>query len=83
MLAPFNLLLGPTSWYLQYVPALAYASDHHMIDVIGVILCPGSPVICLQCFCHRSIVSIICIIRTTYHTVSEHSQEFYLDYNRD
>ena len=35
-LVPFHLLLGSTSWYLQYVPALAYASDHHMIDVIGV-----------------------------------------------
>ena len=33
VLAPFHLLLGSTSWYL---PALAYASDRHVTDVISV-----------------------------------------------
>ena len=45
---PFYLLLGSTSGYL---PALAYASDRHVTDVISV-KCPVSPVICLQCVCH-------------------------------
>ena len=32
-LVPFHLLPGSTSWYL---PALAYASDRHLTDVISV-----------------------------------------------
>ena len=33
VLAPFHLLLGSTSWYLQ---GLAYASDRHVTDVISI-----------------------------------------------
>ena len=33
VLAPFHLLLGST---LCYLPALAYASDRHVTDVISV-----------------------------------------------
>ena len=41
---PFHLLLGSTSGYL---PALAYASDRHVTDVISVMSCQS-----LQCVCH-------------------------------
>ena len=68
VLAPIHLLLGSTSWYL---PALAYASDRHVADVVSVMS-------------RQSIVmSAVCLSLELYISISEHSREFYLDYNRD
>ena len=51
MLAPFLSVLGSTSWYL---PALAYASDRHVTDVISV-MSRQSCVKCLQCICFKAV----------------------------
>ena len=67
MLAPIHLLLGSTSWYL---PALAYASDRHVTDVVGVMSRQSR------------VISAVCLLLELYISISEHSQEFYLDYNR-
>ena len=68
VLAPFHLLLGSTSWYL---PALAYASDSYVNDVVSVMSCQSS------------VMSAVCLSLELYISISEHSREFYLDYNRD
>ena len=68
VLAPIHLLLGSTSWYL---PALAYASDRHVTDVVSVM----SRQSC--------VMSAVCLSLELYISISEHSGEFYLDYNRD
>ena len=43
VLAPIHLLLGSTSWYL---PAVAYASDRHVTNVVSVIVLS---VLCYVC----------------------------------
>ena len=65
---PFHLLLGSTSGYL---PALAYASDRHVTDVISVMSCQSRDT-CMSAMClsYRSVTS-------------EHSQEFHLNCNDD
>ena len=68
VLAPIHLLLESTSWYL---PALAYASDRHVTDVVTVM----SRQSC--------VMSAVCLSLELYISISEHSGEFYLDYNRD
>ena len=49
-------------------PALAYASDCHLTDVISV-MSRQSHVMSAVCLSYRSVIS-------------EHSRKFYLDYNR-
>ena len=63
MLGPFHLLLGSTSWYL---PALAYASDRHVTDVIGGVMSRQSCVMSAVCLSlklylniHGNFISII------------------------
>ena len=68
VLAPIHLLLGSTSWYL---PALAYASDRDVTDVVSVVSCQSC------------VMSAVCLSLELYISISEHSREFYLDYNRD
>ena len=45
---PFHLLLGSSSGYL---PALAYASDRHVTDLISVMSCQSRDMsaMCLSC----------------------------------
>jgi len=52
-----------------YLLALAYARDRHVTDVISV-MSRQSRVMSAVCLSYRSVIS-------------EHSREFYLDYNRD
>ena len=58
VLAPIHLLLGSTSWYL---PALAYASDRHVTDVVSVMSC---------------VMFAVCLSLELYVSISEHSREF-------
>ena len=61
VLAPIHLLLGSTSWYL---PAVAYASDRHLTDVVSVMS-------------HQScVMSAVCLSLELYISISEHSREF-------
>ena len=60
---PFHLLLGSTS---RYLPALAYASDRHVTDVISVMSCQSRDMSAM-CLSYRSVTS-------------KHSQEFHRDY---
>ena len=50
-LAPFHLLLGSTSWFL---PALAYASDRHVTDVI-IVISHQSRVMSAVCLSYESV----------------------------
>ena len=68
VLATIHLLLGSTSWYL---PALAYASDRHVTHVVSVISCQSR------------VMSAVCLSLELYISISKHSWEFNLDYNRD
>ena len=68
VLAPIHLLLGSTLWYL---PALAYASDCDVTHVVSVISCQSC------------VMSAVCLSLELYISISEHSRELYLDYNRD
>ena len=51
-------------------PALAYASDRHLTDHVINVMPRQSRVMSAVCLSYRSVIS-------------EHSREFYLDYNRE